>query len=182
MAPRKDAEGAVVEIGGGRRVVSQVTSLASLVGAHPDSLRKIYSAGVPADPEELGDAPRGRLLAFAPGADVFLLTRPLVRALAHDLMPWKGKVFDHGGNSGRNVVLGKHVARFHAEAGPSEIDGRPTLALTYAESTYGNPWPIRAIRDELRMVGPGVAIGPALLMVGRPKLLFWFGLEAAAAS
>jgi hypothetical protein len=180
MALRKDAEGAVVEISGGRRVVSQVTSLTPLVGAHPDSLRKIYSAGVPADPEELGDAPRGRVLAFAPGADVFLLTRPLLRVLSHDLMPWKGKVFDHGGNSGRNVVLGKQVLRFHVELGPSEIDGRPTLVLSYAESAYGNPWLVRAIRDELRMVGPGVALGPALMMVGRPKLLLWFGLETVS--
>jgi hypothetical protein len=161
---------------GGRRVVTQVPSLSFLVGAHPDALVAIYREGRATDPAELGDAPRGRLLAINPGGELFLLTRPLVRALAKGALPWRGKVFDHGGASGQNVVFGRKVLRFAAEVGPSAIDGRPALLLDYARPAHENPWPVRAIRDELRTVGDGIAIGPALHGV-RP--LFWFGLEIA---
>ncbi len=81
-----------------------VTSLDSLVAAHPDSLGELFAAGRATDPAELGDAPRGRVLAFAHGAEVFLVFRPLLRALGSGLMPWRGKTFDHGGNSGQNVL------------------------------------------------------------------------------
>src|SRR5689334_4874507 len=59
----------------GRRMVTQVASLEALVGAHPESLASIYRAGKPADPAELGDAPRGRILAFSKGADLFMVVR-----------------------------------------------------------------------------------------------------------
>jgi hypothetical protein len=177
-----------------RRPGTQIASLDSLVGAHPDALLDLFGAGLPTDPSDpagldggsgprtpgLGDAPRGRLLAFALGADVFLAFRPLLRALAGDLMPWRGKSFDHGGNSGQDLLLDRRVFRFQAEVGPSKIDGRPALVLTYDSAAHGNPWPIRAIRDELRTVGPGVAIGPALFQPpgsGAPVSLFWFGLQ-----
>jgi hypothetical protein len=169
---------AAQEAPAGRRVVTQVESLSALVGAHPDALRKIYGAGRATDPAELGDAPRGSLLALAAGADVFLVFRPVLRALAAGLMPWQGKTFDHGGNSGQNVVLGQKLLRFHAEVGPSHLDNRPALVLTYAEPAYGNPWPLSAVRDELRTVAPGIAIGPAIFTQGLPTTLLWFGLEA----
>jgi hypothetical protein len=158
-----------------RRVVTQVESLSALVGAHPDALRKIYGAGRAADPAELGPAPRGRLLALVPTSDVFLAVRPLIRALATDLLPWRGKTFDHGGTSGQNVILGRGAFRFQAEVGPSALDGLPALLLSYDAPAHKNPWPVSAIRDELRAVGKGVAIGPAIF--GGSTLL-WFGLEA----
>jgi hypothetical protein len=161
-----------------RRVVTQVESLSALVGAHPDALRKIFGAGRATDPAELGDAPRGSLLAFAAGADVFLAFRPLLRALASGVLPWRGKTFDHGGNSGQNVVFGRRVSRFHAEVGPSHVDGRPALVLTYDLPAHGNPWPLRAVRDELRTVAPGIAVGPAIFTQGLSATLLWFGLEA----
>lgn len=165
---------------GGRRLVTQIESLSVLVGAHPDALLEYYGQARATDPAELGDAPRGRLLALVPGADLFLVTRPIFQALASDLLPWRGKVFDHGGNSGQNVVFGQRVLRFSAEVGPSAIDGRPALILDYGVAAHKNPWPVRALRDELRTVGDGVAIGPAVLAgVGAPRPLFWFGLEIA---
>jgi hypothetical protein len=164
----------------GRRISTQVSSLSTLVGAHPDALRKMYADARAADPAELGDAPRGRLLTIAQGTEVFLALRPLMRALfGGEILPWKGKTFDHGGNSGQNVILGRRAFRFHAEVSGSQLDGRPALVLTYDEPGHGNPWPLRAIRDELRTVGPGVAIGPALVSRGGlPVILMWFGLEA----
>lgn len=166
------------ERAGGRRCTTQPTSLDSLIAAHPDALEQIYAAGRPADPAELGDTPRGRLLAFHPTAGVHLATRPLVSALASDWMPWKGNEFDHGGNSGTNVVFGSKICRFKAQLAPSEVDGMPTLALTYGEKAFRNPWPVSAIKDELRTVGNGFAIGPVLMKwKDRWRILLWFGLS-----
>jgi hypothetical protein len=162
------------------RSAPKVASLAELVGAHPDALRSIYERGVPADPADLGEAPRGRVLGLGPGADAYMLIRPVVRALATDALPWKGKTFDHGGNSGVNVVFGKDVFRFHTEVGPSYVDGAPTLVLRYGEPSYKNPWPVRAVVDELRSVSSGVAMGPAFFTnKGERFLVLWFGLERA---
>lgn len=164
-----------------RRPAVAVTSLRPLVGAHPEALRAIYGKGVATDPAELGAAPRGRVLAFEGGADVFLLFRPLLRALDKGLSPWRGKVFDHGGNAGQNVVFGGKMARFRTEVGPSEVDGQPTLKLLYDSEAFKNPWPLKTVHDELRTVGPGVALGPAYVtMGGRPVCVLWFGLEAEA--
>jgi len=164
--------------GGGSRIVAPPGSLDELVGAHPDALRKMYRNGRPADPAELGDHPRGRILAIEAAGDLFLMIRPIVRALATDAFPWKGKVFDHGGNAGQNVVLGKPMLRFRTELGPSEVDGKPTLVLLYDSDAFKNPWPVRAIRDELRSIGPRIAIGPAYITLpsGGRRCLLWFGL------
>lgn len=164
----------------GRRVVTQVNALEALVGAHPDALRAIFRNGRPSDPAELGDAPRGALLSFSERNELFLVTRPLLRFLDRGVLPWKGKTFDHGGNSGQNLVFGKPLLRFHAEIGPSAIDGKHALILRYDTPAHNNPWPIGSMVEELRTIGPGVAIGPALIsMGGGAAVLFWFGLEAA---
>jgi hypothetical protein len=160
------------------RVVSAGPSLESLVGAHPRALRAIYAQGRPAAPAELGESPRGALLALE-DTRAFSLLRPLVRGLDGHL-PWRGKVFDHGGNAGQNVLVGgKRVVRFRAQRAPSALDGQPTLALSYDEPAFGNPWPLTRVVDELRMIDDGVAIGPALLRAGSGlKVVLWFGLSA----
>jgi hypothetical protein len=162
----------------GRRQVTPVTSLDTIVGAHPEALEKIYRNAKPADPAELGDAPSGRLLSISSASEVFMLTRPLVQALASFRAGWRGKTFDHGGNSGQNVVFGKKVFRFRTEMAESVVDGRPTLKLSYADPNFKNPWLVRAVFDELRGVGPGVAIGP-VVSTSSGKVLGWFGLELA---
>jgi hypothetical protein len=158
-----------------RAAFAPISSLRSLIGAHPDALARLFASARPADPADLGEAPRGYLLAPARGGDVFLALRPFLRVLAAGVLPWRGKTFDHGGNSGQNVVLGKRVLRFQAEVGPSRLDARPALVLSYDLPAHGNPWPVRALRDELRSVGPGVAIGPVLAGTGSAPLV-WFGL------
>jgi hypothetical protein len=156
------------------RGTSAVTTLTSLVGAHPDALRRLFSEGRPADPAELGDVTRGLLLSIAAAEDVFLAARPFVRALSSGPMPWKGKTFDHGGNSGQNLIFGKPRLRFRAEVAPSAIDDKPALRLLYADPAFANPWLVRDIVDELRGVAPGIALGPVLL---HGRVLGWFGLE-----
>lgn len=161
-------------------MTSPVPALAPLVGAHPDALRAIFASGRAADPAELGDHPLGRLLAFGEGAEVFLALRPLVRALGHGILPWDGKTFDHGGNSGTSVIFGRQIFRFRAEVGPSALDGAPAFVLTHDDPVHKNPWPVRAIVEELRAVGDGIAVGPVLLRgaSASPRILCWFGLEA----
>jgi len=151
-------------------------SLDALVGAHPDSLRDMYLKARPGDPAELGDNPAGRVLALDRWDSLFLVVRPAIRAMGGDLFPWRGKTFDHGGNSGQNRIFGRTTLRFRAEVGPSVLDGAPTLILHYDRA----PWPVRGFRDELRMIGEDIAIGPVFSKrgeTGRP--LFWFGLQAS---
>lgn len=157
----------------GRRP-STVSTLASLVGAHPDTLRKLFGEGRPADPAELGEVTHGLLLSIAASDDFFLALRPIVRLISSGATPWKGKTFDHGGNSGQNLVFGKPRFRFRAEVAPSAIDGQPALRLVYADPAFANPWPVRDLVDELRSVAPGMAIGPVL---HHGRVLGWFGLE-----
>ncbi len=170
-APSHPSSGAAT----GRRP-SAITSLASLVGAHPDALRKLFGEGRPADPAELGETTHGLLLSIAPSEGLFLALRPFVRMVSAGPTPWKGKTFDHGGNSGQNLVFGVPRFRFRAEVAPSAIDGKPALRLLYADPAFANPWPVRDLVDELRGVAPGVAIGPVLM---GDKTLGWFGLERA---
>jgi hypothetical protein len=163
---------------GGSPSAASPSPLSSLIGGHPAALRQIYAGGKPTDPSELGDAPRGRVLALEPASGLFLLLRPLVRALATDALPWRGKVFDHGGNSGQNVVFGRRVLRFSADVGASIVDGEPTLVLSYDRPAFGNPWPVRAVVDELRTVAGGAAMGPVYVALGHRKhVLAWWGLE-----
>jgi hypothetical protein len=157
----------------------QVTQLDDLVGAHPNALREYFHAGTLTDPADLGEAPRGLLLAIEPARDIHFLVRPLVNALKSGALPWRGKVFGADG-TGANVVLGRETARFKFATGPSDIDGRPALILRYDDALLHHPWPLRNVQDELRSVGDGVAIGPALFAAseaGTRKVLVWFGLE-----
>jgi hypothetical protein len=160
---------------------TRVRSLDELLGGHPEALRAIYLAGRPTDPAELGDEPRGLLLALEPTRDIHFLVRPIFNAITTGAVPWKGKRFD-GAGSGTNVVFGQQKVPFGYELGTSDLDGEPTLVIRYDRSEDGNPWPIRNIKDELRTVADGVAIGPALFSAtegGNRKVVLWFGLERA---
>ncbi|RLB60409.1 MAG: hypothetical protein DRI90_13780 [Deltaproteobacteria bacterium] len=175
-ATSDNGNGAAHRPSSGRRAMAPITSLESLVGAHPDALRDIYGAGSAADPSELQGQPRGLLLGVELLAPVYALTRPLVRTVAHHLLPWRGKVFESGGTAGLNRVFRWRLFRFHCEVADSELDGRPTLVLRY--DGLENPWPISRVVDELRLVGDGVAIGPVSVIIrSAPKLLGWWGLS-----
>lgn len=157
----------------GARVVT-VSSLASLVGSHPRALATIFSRGTALDPLSFDGRIHGRLLAMPLVESLHLALRPVVRGLS-SIGTWEGIVFDHGGNAGHNVVFGKSALRFRAERAPSLTDGAPALVLDYADK---NPWPVKLLRDELRLVGDGIAIGPAFLMTDKKPIIWWFGLES----
>jgi hypothetical protein len=147
------------------RIATNVTSIDTLVGAHPDSLREIYEKGDPATVDALGERPHGRLLSVIPTGAVHLLVRPLIQIVSTTFMPWEGIVFDHGGNAGANVVRGRETMRFRAERVASQLDGGPTLALTYPKMAW--------LRDEIRMANEGLALGITFV---RDIPFAWFGL------
>lgn len=157
------------------RIATAVTSLDALVGAHPEALAGIFAKGEAARPDVLGERPRGRLLTVTATKSVHLMLRPVVAWVSSTAMPWEGLVFDHGGNAGANVLFGRETMRFRAQSAPSALDGEPALVMTYAS----NPWPVKLLRDELRMVNDRLAIGPTFVDIGgRPTLVAWFGVEA----
>ncbi len=159
---------------------TRVKTLGELAGAHPDALRAIYRAGKATNPEELGRSPSGLFLAVEPTREVHFLVKPILAAVSNSIMPWRGKVFSSDG-TGKNIVFGGERIAFAFERGISDIDGGETLVIRYDHPEHKNVWPVRNIRDELRTVAKGVAIGPALFSAkafGERKVLLWFGLTA----
>ena len=149
-----------------KRIATHVSSIDTLVGGHPEALREIYSDSEPATVDALGERPRGRLLSLEQTAGFHILIRPLLQIVSTTLMPWEGIVFDHGGNAGANIVLGREVLRFRAERTESVLDGHPTLVLTYPKTAW--------LRAELRMVSDDVGLGVTLV---RGVPVTWFGLS-----
>lgn len=155
------------------RIATTVTSLDALVGAHPAALRSIFEKSEAANVEALVGGPEGRLhgrlLSTIPTEGAHMLLRPLIQLVSTTLVPWDGVVFDHGGNAGVNIVFGKKSGRFRAERQASWLDGAPCLALEYP----GASW----LRDELRSVGEGLALGLTFVSVrGSRSPVVWFGL------
>lgn len=155
------------------RIATTVTSLDPLVGAHPGALRSIFEKSDPATVEKLVGAAEGRahgrLLTTIPTEGAHMLLRPLIQLVSTTLVPWDGVAFDHGGNGGVNVVFGKKTGRFRADREASLVDGAPCLALSYPGATW--------LRDELRMVGDGLALGVTFVTLrGSSVPVVWFGL------
>lgn len=164
---------------GGSHATLRDGGLDELIGGHPEALRALFKAGKATDPAELGPAPRGRLLTLEPTREFHFLVRPIVQALGRGFLPWEGKTFDLDG-TGDNLVLGRKTARFTFDTRASEVDGEPALVLRYDDPGHGHPWPLRNVQDELRTIGEGLAIGPALFAAaagGERKVILWFGLE-----
>jgi len=144
----------------------------------PKQLQECFGEANAPDCLDLCGSRSGRLLAME-GALGTTVPRAFSAWIARSsFFPWRGKFFDaqsedlcEGGN--RFSFLGK-ITRFEASKDVSLIDGNPSLVLNY--NVRGNPSFVRTIRDELREVSPGICIGPAFLMIGKPKLLFWFGV------
>lgn len=158
-------------ISGRGRIATLVSTLEGLVGAHLDTLAEMFLRGVSVDPDDLGALPRGRLLAIAGTEPAHLALRPLVKAVSAAFSLWDGVVFDHGGVAGANRFRGREALRFRAQRGASLLDAGPTLVLTYDDA----PWPFRGMRDELRLIAPGLAIGPTYI---GDSLVAWFGFQA----
>ncbi|MBL9023989.1 MAG: hypothetical protein JNL21_17465 [Myxococcales bacterium] len=155
------------------RIATLVSTLDGLVGAHLDTLAEMFLRGALVEPEELGELPRGKLLALAGTEPAHLALRPMVKAVSRAFSLWEGVVFDHGGTAGANRFAGREGIRFKVSRGASRLDAGPALVLSYEEA----PWPFRGLHDELRLIAPGLAVGPTYY---HDDVVAWFGLEANA--
>ena len=88
---------------------------------------------------------------------------------------WQGKVFDTGTMTLRNHILpfGLKAVLARIKLGPSWLDGKPCIVLDYSQTSVIAQW----IRDEIRMVAPGVYLGKAYWSKAR---LVDFALQFAA--
>lgn len=161
-------------------------TLDDLAALDGDALRALYlAAATPAIGDLRGDL-RGRMLAVR-GAGRWL--RAVLRAFAAwRLFPWRGKSFqplstDRG--EGINRVFSdaepRRWFRFETFIGPSRAGDFDAFQLDYDNA--GNPFFIRAIKDEVRQVAPGLFLGQAYCMLfGRPRLALYFALALSVSA
>ncbi len=155
--------------------------LDDLLHADAETLRRLYlGAATPALGDLTGDL-RGRMLALvaAPGW-LFWWARLWARTR---LFPWRGKSFVAAGNdpnhgAGENRVFTDRTRwfRFDTFVAPSRAGAFDAVQLDYDNPR--NPFFIRAIKDEVRQLRPGLFLGQAYLKTKRRQILvLYFGLE-----
>ncbi len=150
-----------------------------LVLLDSDTLARLYQeASVPQLGKIDGDL-KGRMLAWQGFKG---LAADLIRALGGwDRFPWRGKSFSPRGSDagdGINRVLSDRwkLFKFTTFVGPSRAGAFEAVQLDYDHPS--NPFFIRAIKDELRELRPGLYLGQAYLHVrNRDHLVLHFGLE-----
>jgi hypothetical protein len=114
-----------------------------------DELDALFRAS-PAGPIPVGQA-RGTAIVF-PGSAADRALAAFVRALC-----WKGKVFSPQTKDLKNLIgpLGNHLIRARVYEDASWFSPGPAIILDYSSTSVV----ARKIRDEIRLVGPGVYLG-----------------------
>lgn len=142
-------------------------------------LETLYrTARVPRLDDVQGDL-KGRMLAWP--AIKGGLAAALRRFAGSDRFPWRGKTFralgpDRGEGDNRVLSDRRHWYRFTTFVGPSRAGAFDAVQLDYDHPE--NPFFIRAIKDEIRELRPGLYLGQAWLETGgRARLVLYFGLE-----
>ena len=171
---------------GAASATADLATLDDLAAMTADELHQVYAAcATPTIAEVSGDL-RGRMLAFN-GLGRGLLARALRAFARWRFFPWRGKSFKTLGpdrGEGINRVFGdrkpRHWFRFETKIGPSRAGGFDAFHLDY--DNPGNPFYIRAIKDEIRRVQPGLYLGQAYLLTRkRARLVLYFGLAVPSA-
>lgn len=148
------------------------------------ALAETYATGtVPRSLTTLDGPLPGRLLRVRGARGIGFALR---RWAASESFVWNGKTFaaegDRAGTGINRVRTGGVLGRqnlfpFLTRFGDSLVDGKPTVILDY--SSADNPFWIRPIHDEVRLVSPGLYLGPAMWKVGEGAVtVLWFGLDA----
>jgi hypothetical protein len=143
-----------------------VSSLDSLTVLDWTTLGDLYRrAEVPSVPELDGDL-RGRMLALRGAGRIWF---GLLRAFsAWHHFPWRGKSFW----SGSRLERGDGINRVFGSAGGVTGTPVPSRRWFRFETFF-----IRAIKDEVRQVAPGLFLGQAYVMLfGKPRLVLYFAL------
>jgi hypothetical protein len=157
-------------------------SLDDLAALDAKTLLVLYRRAETPEVPELDGNLRGRMLAVQGTGRLWFALLRAFAAWRH--FPWRGKSFSSRtvGNRGDGVnrVFGDtrplHWFRFETFIGPSRADGGPAFQLDYDNSD--NPFFIRAIKDEVRRVAPGLFLGQAYVIAfGKSRLALYFALE-----
>jgi hypothetical protein len=147
-----------------------------------DDLLALYRRASTPAVRQLDGHLRGRMLAVR-GAGRTLLA--LLRAFAAwRLFPWRGKSFaalsDTRGQGINRVFSDRQPRRwfrFETSIAPSRAGDFDAFQLDYDNDD--NPFFIRAIKDEVREVAPGLFLGQAyVVLFGKPRLALYFGLSS----
>ena len=150
----------------------------------PELLALYHRGHAPLVSQLRGDL-QGRMLAVRGASGT--LARLLGAFAALRYFPWRGKSFaprsagvrGDGINRVLSDVRPRRWFRFETYAGPSRADAAPALQLDYDNAD--NPFFIRAIKDELRAIGPSLYLGQAYVVVGgKPRLALYFALQGSA--
>jgi hypothetical protein len=149
----------------------------------PELERMYETAKTPTIPEVRGDL-RGRMLAW-PVLEHRSGVQGFFRAFAGSkAFPWRGKSFrvnDAARGEGINRIIKDRwkLFRFDTFIGKSRQGDFDALQLDY--DLPGNPPIIKSIKDEIRMIEPGVWLGQAWFVTERTKFLWlYFGLAEAS--
>ena len=157
-------------------VTTAPVAAADLFGLSVSELIERYQRAAAPNLETMVGQAKGHVFAVAGPVGRSFVGAALIRWARSPGFPWQGKHFTAPGHGTNRIQLAgeRQVCPFHTDVVPSAIDGQPCLALDYAVT--GNPWPIRAVHDELREAREGLYFGPMYLKVkGAPKhlLMFW---------
>ncbi|MGV0743114.1 hypothetical protein [Mycolicibacterium sp. XJ870] len=138
---------------------------AALLGYSDGTLDMLFRQS-PAGAIPDGDT-RGTLLAW-PGTWV---TKPL--AFLVRVIVWQGKVLDRRNAVLRNKIspIGLHLIKARLSVAHSWVDGQDCVLIDYSKtSTLA-----RMVRDEIRLVGPGLYLGVVWLW---RKRVGWFMIRS----
>ncbi|MBI2568409.1 MAG: hypothetical protein HYV63_15410 [Candidatus Schekmanbacteria bacterium] len=163
-------------------------TLDDLARMNTAELEACYRNGsVPESLRVLDGSPASRMLAVV-GLQFGPVPTTVRRVAAAGWFPWRGKSFkaitDDKGTGINRVRLAfgvRDLFGFDTRIEPSAVDGKPCILLDYDKPN--NPRVIRAIRDELREVSPGVFLGPAMLQLrGGSRLFCHFAVDTNRSS
>ncbi len=147
------------------QATATIGTLDDLVGLSAAQLDQLYRQATP------GPVPPGKVVGRALYPDA---RHPRARSNAARIA-WQGKVFDPATSTATNKFFGLKAVQGKVYAGPSWLDGNPSMILDYeGTSRIYNDY-----RDEIRMVAPGLYLG---LMYDRttapPTMKMYFAFDA----
>jgi hypothetical protein len=153
-------------------------TLDDLLALDAPALEALYqSARVPRLADVQGQL-RGRMLAVVGLPDPLL--GPVRAFASSSYFPWRGKSFsprdaEHGDGVNRVISDRFELFKFETFVGPSRAGSFDAVQLDY--DLPSNPFFIRAIKDEIRELRPGLWLGQAYALVrGAAHLVLYFGL------
>lgn len=158
-----------------------IQTLDDLAALSTEQLWVLYREAKTPMIEDLNGRLVGRMLSVS-GVQQAAVAKKLRCFSASGYFPWQGKSFEsHGDGSGSGVnrVLGnrQNWFRFATFIGPSRAGDFDALHLNY--DNPGNPGMIRAIKDEVREVAPGLWLGLAYIRLpgGTYHMALFFALS-----